>query len=254
MEQFILDFLESMGNIDFGFVWQIFFYALGIFWLVVLYWVWLDSGDRTSNKTVRYMYVVLVGLLNIIGWIIYLIIRPSQTIEEIYWADLERRYLKYETAELGDCPKCGTQLYPGYTFCPNCNYRLKRRCSRCEVNIDRKNKYCPYCGQEAKSRTTPEQLSPTKEVMQQQIQATKDEATEVVETNRTRYSTRGGLAQKIGESVLGGYQIIWGKVKETVVKGKDLVKAKTVNEEKNITNNDKKNSKNFKKNKKNKSR
>ncbi len=30
--------------------------------------------------------------------------------------DLERRYLKYETSELGDCPRCGSQLYPGMSF------------------------------------------------------------------------------------------------------------------------------------------
>jgi RNA polymerase subunit RPABC4/transcription elongation factor Spt4 len=209
MEQFILDFLESVGNINFKFVWNIFLYALIVFWFVVLYWVWLDSGDRTSNRSVRYLYVLLVASLNVVGWIIYLIIRPTQTIEEIYWADLERRYLKYETAELGDCPKCGTQLYPGFTFCPNCKYKLKKRCERCEVLVDKKNKYCPYCGQEMKKKSsTVKELVPTQEVMEKQIQATKDEATEVVEANMTRYSTKKGFSVKIGESIVNGYKLI----------------------------------------------
>lgn len=222
MEQFILDLLDGIGSIDFKFVWQIFSYALVVFWLVVLYWVWLDSGDRTSNKTVRYLYVLLVASLNVIGWIIYLMIRPSQTIEEIYWADLERRYLKFETAELGDCPRCGTQLYPGYTYCPNCKYKLKRKCSKCEVFVDKKNKYCPYCGEEMGKRLTPEQLSPTQEVMQQQIQATKDEATEIVETKKTRYSTQKAVSVKIGESIVGGYQIIFRKIRELILKIKEF--------------------------------
>jgi RNA polymerase subunit RPABC4/transcription elongation factor Spt4 len=212
MEGFILDFLENIASIDFRFVWQIFLYALIVFWLVVLYWVWLDSGDRTTNTAVRYSYVFLVAVLNIIGWIIYLMIRPSQTIEEIYWADLERRYLKYETAELGDCPKCGTQLYPGYTFCPNCKHKLKRRCIKCNVLVEKKNKYCPYCGEEMKKRISPEQLSPTVEVMEKQIQATKDEATEIVETKRTRYSTKKEFSVKIGEAVVGGYKIIFSTI------------------------------------------
>jgi hypothetical protein len=237
MEQFILDLLENIGSIDFKFIWQIFLYALIVFWIVVLYWVWLDSGDRTSNRTSRYLYVLLVASLNIIGWIIYLIIRPSQTIEEIYWADLERRYLKYETAELGDCPQCGTQLYPGYTFCPNCKYKLKRKCAKCEVYVDKKNKYCPYCGEELRKRIAPEQISPTQEIMQKQIQATKEEATEVVETKRTRYSTQKGFAVKVGESIVGGYRIIFSNLKNGIQKIKELVKQEEGEEKKNSKDN-----------------
>lgn len=213
MEDFILNLLETAGSIDFRFVWQIFSYGLVVFWFVVLYWVWLDSGERTSNRTVRISYVILVAVLNVVGLLIYLIIRPSQTIEEIYWADLERRYLKYETAELGDCPRCGSQLFPGYTYCPNCKYKLKTKCPRCKVYVGKKNKFCPHCGEELRKRRSPEQESPTKEVMQQQIEATREEAKEVVESEKTRYSKRGGPAMKIGESVVGGYKLIFGKVK-----------------------------------------
>ena len=91
-----------MGKVDFSAVWQIFFYALGVFWIVVLYWIWLDSGDRTSSKFARVGYVLLGLIFNVVGLIIYLIVRPTQTIEEIYWSDLERRYLKFETSELGE--------------------------------------------------------------------------------------------------------------------------------------------------------
>jgi hypothetical protein len=215
MEDFILNLLKTAGSIDFKFVWQIFSYGLVVFWFVVLYWVWLDSGERTSNKTVKISYVILVAVLNVVGLLIYLIIRPGQTIEEIYWADLERRYLKYETAELGDCPKCGSQLFPGYTFCPNCRYKLKMKCPRCKTYVDKKNKFCPHCGQELRKRRSPEQEFPTKEVMQQQIQATKEEAKEVVESEKTRYSQKGGLAMKTGESIVGGYKLILGKIRGT---------------------------------------
>lgn len=226
METFILNLLESISNIDFGFVWQIFLYSLVLFWIVVVYWVWLDSGERTSNEKVRVLYVFLVILLNVVGWIIYLIIRPSQTIEEVYWSDLERRYLKYETAELGDCPKCGTQLYPGYTHCPNCRYRLKVKCSRCDVYIDRKNKYCPYCGNEMRQRSSGKEESPTKEVMEKQIKATREEATEVVETKKTRYTIQKGFAVKIGDLVINGYNNVKEFVQGTVSSIGDFLKDK----------------------------
>ncbi len=239
MEDFILNLLETAGRIDFRFVWQIFSYGLVVFWFVVLYWVWLDSGERTSNRTVRISYVILVAVLNVVGLLIYLIIRPSQTIEEIYWADLERRYLKYETAELGDCPRCGSQLFPGYTYCPNCRYKLKTKCPRCKVYVDKKNKFCPQCGEELRKRRSPEQESPTKEVMQQQIKATKEEAKEVVESEKTRYSQKGGLATKIGKSMVDSYKLILGKIKG--IKKEKKAEDKTSNTE--LTNKQKKKNK-----------
>ncbi len=213
MEDFILNLLESIGNIDFTFIWEIFLYSLIVFWIVVLYWVWLDSGERTSNKTVKFSYVLLVAVLNIVGLIIYLIIRPTQTIEEIYWSDLERRYLKYETAELGDCTKCGRQLFPGFNFCPHCRETIKIKCPNCRVNIDKRSKFCPFCGTLIEQRVSPEQESPSKEVMEQQIQAVKEEATQVVESKGTKYTTKKSFVVKIGESIIGGYKIIGQKLK-----------------------------------------
>ena len=232
MEDFILNLLDSIGNIDFRFVGQVFIYSLIVFWLVVLYWVWLDSGERTSNKGLRCLYIFLVAFLNIIGWIIYLIIRPSQTIEEIYWSDLERRYLKYETAELGDCPKCGTQLFPGFEYCPKCRYILKRKCPNCKVRIDKKSKYCPYCGVEVDSRAKDEQLVPTKEVMEQQIETTKEEVIKTVEAQKTRYSTSSNFVTKVGESIIGGYKIMGQGIKRLFSKRSNSTKLNRKSEEK----------------------
>jgi len=212
MEDVVLGFFDRITTIDFSFVWTLFGIALGAFWIVVLYWVWLDSGDRTTKKTTRIAYVFLVLFLFVVGLIIYLLIRPSQTIEEIYWADLERRYLKYETAELGDCPKCGTQLYPGFTFCPNCRYVLKMKCSNCELEMDKQYKYCPSCGNQMLGRTEPvEEEHPTKEVMEEQIQASKEEAADVVEAKRVRYTERKGVAVAIGDMVRNLHSKIFGK-------------------------------------------
>ena len=211
MEQSILKFLDTMGKVDFSAVWQIFFYALGVFWIVVLYWIWLDSGDRTSSKFARAGYVLLGLIFNVVGLIIYLIVRPTQTIEEIYWSDLERRYLKFETSELGDCPKCGAQLYPGFKFCPECRYKLKIKCPSCNVYMDRKYKYCPHCGEEAHKSTTFVSQTPTKEVMEEQIEASRVEAVSVVEESRTRYSVKKDVVMKVGESIIQGYKVIGAK-------------------------------------------
>lgn len=215
METFLLNLLDGVGQINFQLVGRILLIVFVIFWIVVLDWVWLDAGERTGNKTARIIYLLLVLFLNVFGWIIYLIIRPSQTIEQIYWGDLERRYLKYETAELGDCPKCGTQLYPGYVYCPKCGLELKVKCSGCDLYIDKSSEYCPFCGEKANKETVQKEMLPTREVMEQQIQASKEEATKVVESEQTRYSTKKqGLTVKLGSAIIGGYQIIIDKARE----------------------------------------
>jgi RNA polymerase subunit RPABC4/transcription elongation factor Spt4 len=186
----------------------------------------LDAGERTSNKTARIIYLLLVVFFNVFGWIMYLILRPSQTIEQIYWADLERRYLKYETSELGDCVKCGTQLYPGYTFCPTCGSDIKIKCKSCDVYIEKNSEYCPYCGTKTVNEVlVSEDIAPSREVMEQQIQASKDEATKVVEAEQTRYSTKKrSLTVKVGSSIIAGYQILVGKVKGAVTPLKEKQK------------------------------
>ncbi len=204
MEQFILDFFGSVGKIDFNFIIKFLTITLVIFWIVVLYWVWFDASERTSNKWSKIGYVLLVTFLNIIGLLIYLLIRPSRTIEEIYWADLERRYLKYETSELGDCPKCGTQLAPGYKYCPNCKYKLKVKCSNCGVFVERHSKFCANCGNELrKNKTFVPNVAPTKEVMEEQIATTKEQVVEAVESNKVKYSSGKSVAVKLGDVILG---------------------------------------------------
>lgn len=228
LEGFVLGFFEFVGNLDFNIFGTLLFVLLGIFWLVLVGWVWIDSGERTSNRRARIIYLLLVIVLNIPGLIIYLIVRPSETIEQIYWADLERRYLKYETAELGDCPECGSQLFPGYHFCANCGSDIKKKCPSCGVMISKNAKYCAHCGSKVAVVANKEEEYPSIEIMEQQILATKEEATETVESNRVRYKQGGSFVVKLGSSVISA----WKKVLEAF-KRKDVEIVKDVPEGKN---------------------
>ena len=214
LENFVLSFFDSVGNMDFNMFGTILGLILVIFWLVIIGWVWVDSGERTSKKGLRFWYLLLVIVLNIPGLIIYLIVRPSETIEEIYWADLERRYLKYETSELGDCPKCGSQLYPGYVFCTNCGSRIKVRCPKCNVLVDKDHKYCEFCGFQIRERAIGEEKYPDVEVMQKQITASREEATETVESKRTRYKTGHSFVVKLGNALMVPFIKLKNQIRE----------------------------------------
>ena len=231
LEDIILDFFDFVGNIDFNMFGTLFVVALVVFWLVIIGWVWVDSSERTSKKGLKIVYILLVIFFNIFGLIIYLIIRPSETIEEIYWEDLERRYLKYETSELGDCPRCGSQLYPGYVFCTNCGYRLKVKCPQCGVLIDKDHVFCEYCGFKIKERATVQEEHPTVKVMEEQITATKREAEKTVESKMTKYKTGNSFVVKLGNSIVSSVSKLGGKKKE---RDEEQVVQESKNQQKNV--------------------
>jgi hypothetical protein len=218
-EEFILNLVDGIANTNYNMLGTVIAVVSIIFWLVVTSWIWVDSDERTTSKWMRLFYV-LIGLIPVVGWIIYLIVRPSETIDEIYWGDLERRYLKYEAKDLGDCPRCGTQLFPGFVYCPNCRKRIKRKCSKCEVFVELEYKYCPHCGSQM-ARKTKKEEEISQEEKQKQIDETKEEAHESVKSKKSKYKQEQNFITRVGQSVIKGYELIGKKISKFVKNPKD---------------------------------
>lgn len=216
-EEFILNLVDGIANTNYNMVGTVVGVISLIFWLVVTSWIWVDSDERTTSKWMRLFYV-LIGLIPVVGWIIYLIVRPSETIDEIYWGDLERRYLKYEAKDLGDCPRCDTQLFPGFIFCPNCKKRIKRKCSRCGIYVDLEYKYCTNCGNKMQKSSVKEK-EVSKEDKQKQIEDTKEEVHETVKSKKSKYKKEENFIHRVGESVIKGYKLLAKKIRK-LSKGK----------------------------------
>lgn len=230
-EEFILGAVEATGNVNFNTVMILLGILFFLFWMIVVGWVWVDAGERSSNGIFKLGSAVTVGILGVVGLIIYLIIRPKQTIQEIYWSDLERRYLKYETAELDDCSNCGYQLQPGFVSCPECKEIVKVKCSGCDVHIDRDWKYCPFCSKKNGSAIGGDDEYISDEEMERKVQESKDDAVRAVEANMTRYAEKSGFAVAVGNSVLSGVRG-WGKKVDGAFRGKKKGKKKKVSTKK----------------------
>lgn len=117
-----------------------------VFWLLVTGWVWNDITERTDNQFFKLISVFMTFILGVPGLLIYLLIRPKDTLSEVYWSELEKRYLFFETKELRDCPKCDCELFPGFAACPNCGYEIMTACKSCGKYSDKVWKFCAYCG------------------------------------------------------------------------------------------------------------
>jgi uncharacterized Zn finger protein (UPF0148 family) len=228
-EELILSIVNGIADANYNMLGAIVAVISIIFWLVVTSWIWVDSDERSTSKWMRLFYV-LIGLIPIVGWIIYLIVRPPETIDEIYWGDLERRYLKYEAKDLGDCPRCGTQLFPGFVYCPNCKKRLKRKCSKCEVYVELEYKYCPHCGNQMATKPKKE-AEISQEEMQKQIDETKEEAHETVKSKKSKYKQEQNFITRVGQSVIRGYKLIGKKISDFLKSQKDNIVKKKGNTE-----------------------
>ena len=155
MEDFILDSVTFIGNIDFSFVLRMFFYVYLFFWVMVVIWVWFDASERSSNIAFKIFSVTITLLFNVFGLLIYLLVRPVDSYEERYLNELEKKYLQLETSGIMQCPDCSFDLEPGFIVCPRCGKSVKVKCDNCQEYINSYWEFCAYCGVE---RAVPENL------------------------------------------------------------------------------------------------
>ncbi len=109
--------------------------ALLIIWIFVIVWVYRDAERRGMNG-VLWALLVLIG--NIIGLLIYLIVRSDS---------IPALKAGHETQE---CPSCQKQVDASFVFCPYCAARLHAVCPECGKPTEENWKACPHCGKKLK--------------------------------------------------------------------------------------------------------
>ena len=105
--------------------------ALLIIWIFVIVWVYRDAERRGMNG-VLWALLVLIG--NIIGLLIYLIVRSDS---------LPALKAGHETQA---CPSCQKEVDASFVFCPYCAARLHAVCPECGKPTEESWKACPHCG------------------------------------------------------------------------------------------------------------
>jgi|GEM_PF-684848 len=116
-----------------------------ILWLALIIWVTRDVIHRSGNLLLQLFAVLLNVFLPLLGLVIYLIIRPSKTLLEKYYEDME-----YRTLHGGEefCSNCGLTVLREFSFCPRCAEKTKNECGHCKKSSATRWQLCPYCGEE----------------------------------------------------------------------------------------------------------
>jgi RNA polymerase subunit RPABC4/transcription elongation factor Spt4 len=132
--------------------------------------------------------VVVVAVLFLPGVVVYLILRPTHTLEEEYQSTLEEEALLQSIEDASLCPGCGRRVKESWLVCPNCHTRLKKSCHHCGKPMDLPWNLCPFCGTPApgmrrESQTLDDALRslPTVPVAEEEIEPDGEPLVEIVE-------------------------------------------------------------------------
>lgn len=119
-----------------------------ILWLSAVIWTYRDVKDRGSDALSQIVAVLLVLVFNLPGLILYLILRPHETLAEAYVRNLETEAMLHEVNDQELCYACQKHVRPDFAFCPHCRTRLQDVCAGCGKPINLNWAICPYCGRE----------------------------------------------------------------------------------------------------------
>ncbi|GIV85273.1 MAG: hypothetical protein KatS3mg052_2280 [Candidatus Roseilinea sp.] len=120
-------------------------------------WTFRDIRSRTRDPFVQILATVMVGVIPIGGILVYLMLRPRETLSEQYVRALEEESLLASIENQEFCPTCGRRVDPDMQFCPSCHTKLRNACPNCGRAVHLSWDLCPYCG----SHLTPEMPATT---------------------------------------------------------------------------------------------
>ena len=133
LSQFILFVITAAGAV------------IAALWLAIVLWTLRDMRARSRDPLAQAAAAIMVAVLSIFGLVIYLMLRPRETLAEAYERSLEEEALLQGIEEKPVCPGCGRPANASWQVCPSCHTRLKKPCIACGELLDLPWNVCPYC-------------------------------------------------------------------------------------------------------------
>jgi RNA polymerase subunit RPABC4/transcription elongation factor Spt4 len=138
-------------------------------WISVVIWAFRDirarSRDVFAQILATLMVLIFFPLFPFPGLILYLFLRPRETLSEVYERSLEEEALLQGIEERMACPGCNRRIEEDYMICPTCHTRLKKACPACGHLLHLRWNICPYCGAVQTSAKAAPSLGPSPVVM-----------------------------------------------------------------------------------------
>jgi RNA polymerase subunit RPABC4/transcription elongation factor Spt4 len=119
---------------------------LVVLWFALIVWTFRDIEGRSRSVFTQVFSTLLSVLFFVPGVLLYLLLRPKETLDEAFQRSLEEEYLLQDLEELPHCPSCHRYVEDDFVLCPHCHAQLREPCGNCEQLVDLRWPLCPYCG------------------------------------------------------------------------------------------------------------
>jgi RNA polymerase subunit RPABC4/transcription elongation factor Spt4 len=148
-------------------------------WLSLIFWTNRDIRRRSRDRAMRILAVVTVTALFLPGFLIYLVLRPSRTLEEEYQRALEEEALLQTIEDAALCPGCERHIHADWLVCPICGTLLKKKCESCGQLMELPWNICPYCATPVPGMPVAEEVLEYEETTSDEDLVTAEEETEL---------------------------------------------------------------------------
>lgn len=119
--------------------------VMAAFWLTLIIWTFRDMRARSRDVFAQILAALLVAIMFLPGLVIYMLLRPKETLAEAYERSLEEEALLQGIEETLVCPGCATRVQGDFVVCPACHTKLKKSCQGCGRALNMRWSICPYC-------------------------------------------------------------------------------------------------------------
>ena len=119
-------------------------------WISLVIWTFRDMRSRSRDAFAQLLAALMMFVLGPVGIVLYLLLRPRETLAEKYERSLEEEALLQDIEERQICPGCKQPIEPDFVLCPICHTRLRQPCVQCRRLIHPRWGICPYCATDQK--------------------------------------------------------------------------------------------------------
>lgn len=119
---------------------------LAVVWLALVVWAYRDIRSRSRSTAAAVLTILIVALLPVVGLIVYLLLRPRDTLASAYDRALEQEALLQQIEDKPVCPTCSRPTQANWFLCPACHTHLRQPCPVCHSPLELHWDICPYCG------------------------------------------------------------------------------------------------------------
>jgi hypothetical protein len=114
-----------------------------VLYFAIIFWTWRDANRRGA---MGWFWGLTCAIFPFVGWVVYLIVRPPDTLDDAHERELEIRAREQQlTRDYDTCPSCYKPVEKDFLLCPSCMKKLRKPCTECGKALKLNWQVCPYC-------------------------------------------------------------------------------------------------------------